>query len=134
MDKELIERSIRVSLMITILFAPFAFLYFGYHAAWGFVAGAGWNIANVYLLSRLVMNLITPLPSGKQKISGAMAGVFKFPVLYGIGYGIIRYTDVSPYGILAGFSLILAVFALKALGIYYLNTSFQNRNYYGRNT
>lgn len=59
----------------------------------------------------------------------------KFPVLYGLGYVFVRYANASVYGILAGFSLILIVFVLKALGIYiYRNISYRDNRSYGSST
>ena len=132
MDRDFLKRSIRTSIIVTVISSPFTLLYLGYPIAWGFVAGAAWNIINVYLLSQVITNLITPHPSNKTL--GAVAGILKFPVLYGIGYVILRYTNASVYGIMAGFSLILAIFLLKAIGIYYLNISYQGKKSYGSST
>ncbi|OGW42096.1 MAG: hypothetical protein A2132_05140 [Nitrospirae bacterium RBG_16_43_11] len=129
MDRDFIKRSIRASAIVTVILAPFTFYYFGISTGWGFAAGAVWNIVNVYLLSQVVTNLITPHPSNKKL--GAIAGVLKFPVLYGIGYVILSYTNPSVYGIMAGFTLILAIFLLKAIGIYYLDASYQGKKSYG---
>ncbi len=129
MDRDFLKRSIRASIIITVIVAPFTLLYFGIQAGWGFVAGSAWNIINVFLLSQVVTNLITPHHSNKKL--GAAAGVLKFPVLYGVGFVIIRYTNPSLYGIIAGFSLILAVFILKATGICYMNVTCQEKKSYG---
>lgn len=132
MDRDFIKRSIRASVVVTVILTPFTFLYLGVQTGWGFTAGAAWNIINVYLLSQVIINLITPHPSNRKL--GAVAGVIKFPVLYAIGYLILRYTNPSVYGIMAGFSLILAIFFLKAIGIYYLNVSYQGKKSYGSST
>ena len=129
MDRDFLKRSIRASVIVTAILAPFTFLYFDIPTGWGFVAGAAWNIINVYLLSQVITNLITPHQSNKKL--GAVAGVLKFPVLYGIGFVILSYTNPSVYGIMAGFSLILAIFLLKAIGICYLNISYQGKKSYG---
>lgn len=129
MDRDFLKRSLRASIIVTVILTPFTLLYFDIPTGWGFAAGAVWNIVNVYLLSQVVTNLITPHPSNKRL--GAAAGVIKFPVLYGIGYLILRYTNPSVYGIMAGFSLILTIFLLKATGIYYLNISCQGKKSYG---
>jgi len=113
---DFIQRSIRISAGITLLFAPFLFFYLETSFALGFMAGAFWNIINVFLLSRL-LKILLPTSSINKKW-GAAAGILKFPVLYGAGYFLLRYTNLSLYGIMTGFSLILAVFLLKALGIY----------------
>jgi len=136
MNRDFITRSLRVSLIITLLFVPFLFLYLGQSAAWGFIAGAAWNILNVYLLSQMITRLVVPANANHaDKGTAALAGLLKFPVLYGLGYVFVRYTNASVYGILAGFSLILIVFVLKALGIYiYRNISYRDNKSYGSST
>ncbi|MCC6543307.1 MAG: hypothetical protein IT392_02250 [Nitrospirae bacterium] len=129
MERNFLKRSIRASVIVTVILFPFTLYYFGIHTGWGFVAGSAWNIVNVYLLSQVVINLITPHPSNKKL--GAVAGILKFPVLYGIGYVILSYTNPSVYGIMAGFTLILGIILLKAIGIYYLNISYQGKKSYG---
>ena len=132
MKQDIIKRSIKVSLIVAVIFIPFLYLYLGSAFTYGFIAGAAWNIVNVFLLFHLVTNLITLGESNKGL--GVISGVIKFPLLYGAGYAVIRYTDVSLYGILAGFSLILFIFALKALGTFYTNVIGLNSRRYGRST
>src|SRR3989337_2604477 len=98
MEKDIIKRSIRTSVIVAVIFTPFLYLYTGSTFTYGFIAGAAWNIVNVFLLFHLVTNLMTPAESNKGL--GVIAGVIKFPLLYGAGYAVIRYTDVSLYGIL----------------------------------
>ncbi len=119
MQKDFIRRSLKVSAVVTILFSPFLLVYFGPSIALGFMAGAVWNIINVFLLYWVLTMPLATTPSNKRW--GAMAGILKFPVLYGTGYIIIRYTNLSLYGIIAGFSLILIVFVLRVSGIYFKN-------------
>ncbi|HZX48639.1 MAG TPA: hypothetical protein VFF47_05420 [Nitrospirota bacterium] len=132
MENDLIKRSIRTSVIVAVILIPFLYLYLGSTFTYGFIAGAAWNIVNVFLLFHLITNLITPAESNKGL--GVIAGVIKFPLLYGAGYIVIRYTDVSLYGILAGFSLILLIFALKALGIFYTNVIGLKSRSYGKST
>jgi len=136
MNRDFIKRSLRVSIIVTLLFVPFLFLYLGQSATWGFIAGAAWNILNVYLLSQVITQLVVPANAGHaDKGPAALAGLLKFPVLYGLGYVFVRYANASVYGIMAGFSLILIVFVLKALGIYiYRNISYRDNRSYGSST
>lgn len=128
----MIERSIKASIIVAVICIPFLPLYLGNTFTYGFIAGAAWNIVNVFLLFQLVTNLTTPAES--KKGLGIIAGAIKFPLLYGIGYAVISYTNISLYGILAGFSLILVVFALKTLGIFYTNVLYGDNRGYGRGT
>ena len=117
MEKDFIQRSLKTAIFITIISAPFLLIYFDTAVTLGFISGAAWNIVNVYLLYRAFSMIISPAASNENKILGGLAGILKFPVLYGTGYIIIGYTNVSLYGIIAGFSVILIVFILKASGI-----------------
>lgn len=128
MEKDFIHRSLKISIIVATTFAPFLLIYFGPSFTLGFVGGAVWNIVNVFLLSQVFAMML--LPSITNKKRGALAGVLKFPVLYGIGYAIIRYTSVSLYGILIGFSLILLVFVLRALGVYLKNPGNLPRGFF----
>lgn len=115
-ERNFIIRSLKIAVVITIIFAPFGYIYFGPSVALGFVSGAVWNILNVYLLLQ-ASNVLVTSDEGK-KMMGIIAGIFKFPVLYGIGYVIIKYTGASLYGIISGFSLIFIVLVLRAVGVY----------------
>ena len=84
MEKDFIKKSIKASIIVAAIFTPFLLLYFGSTFMYGFIAGAAWNITNVFLLLQLVTNLITPAESNKK--FGVVAGLMKFPILYGIGY------------------------------------------------
>ena len=134
MDRGFINRSIKAAVIVTLIFSPFVLLYFGRSAFLGFFAGAVWNILNVFLLSKILS--IVLLQSRKEKIGGIIAAIIKFPVLYGGGFLILNLIDLSIYGILAGFSIILIVFVLKTLGIYMKNSLWKNERaeHYGRSS
>ena len=125
MEKEFINKSLKVSTIVAIIFAPFLFVYFGASVALGFMAGAAWNIVNVFLLHWVLTTTLSPAAANNEnknkKMWGAIAGILKFPVLYGAGYIIIKYTNLSLYGILVGFSLLLIVFILRVSGMYFKN-------------
>ncbi|HAS18336.1 MAG: hypothetical protein A2Y48_09275 [Nitrospirae bacterium RIFCSPLOW2_12_42_9] len=117
MDKDFINRSLKVSTIVAIIFAPFLLLYFNLYITMGIMAGAIWNIVNILLLSQIFTMFTSPEKLNKKW--AVLAGIIKFPVLYGGGYAIIKYTNISLYGIIAGFPLVLAVFVLRVLGIYF---------------
>lgn len=116
-DRNFIIKSLKIAAVITIIFAPFSLVYFNTSVAIGFTAGAVWNILNVYLLFQ-ASNVLVPSEQADEakKMMGIIAGIVKFPVLYGLGYVIIKYTGASLYGIIAGFSLIFVVLVLRAVG------------------
>ena len=130
MNGDFIKRSLRVSVVVTIILVPIISIYFGASITIGFMAGSAWNIINLFLLTKMLAMLIMAHEANKKW--GILAGIMKFPVLYGIGYIIIRYTNISLYGIMCGISVVLAVIMLKALGLYYTNVFLQKKRNYGR--
>ena len=130
MDGDFIKRSLRVSIIITIIVIPLISVYFSGSITMGFMAGSAWNIINLFLLTKLLNMFIMPHEFSKKW--GIAAGIIKFPVLYGIGYIIIRYTNISRYGIMCGISVVLIVMMLKALGLYYTNVFLHGKRNYGR--
>ena len=130
MDGDFIKRSLRVSIIITIIVIPLISVYFSGSITMGFMAGSAWNIINLFLLTKLLNMFIMPHEFSKKW--GIAAGIIKFPVLYGIGYIIIRYTNISSYGIMCGISVVLIVMMLKALGLYYTNVFLHGKRNYGR--
>ena len=130
MDGDFIKRSLRVSIIITIIVIPLISVYFSGSITMGFMAGSAWNIINLFLLTKLLNMFIMPHKVNKKW--GIAAGIIKFPVLYGIGYIIIRYTNISRYGIMCGISVVLIVMMLKALGLYYTNVFLHGKRNYGR--
>ena len=130
MDGDFIKRSLRVSIIITIIVIPLISVYFSGSITLGFMAGSAWNIINLFLLTKLLNMFIMPHEFSKKW--GIAAGIIKFPVLYGIGYIIIRYTNISRYGIMCGISVVLIVMMLKALGLYYTNVFLHGKRNYGR--
>ena len=130
MDGDFIKRSLRVSIIITIIVIPLISVYFSGSITMGFMAGSAWNIINLFLLTKLLNMFIMPHKVNKKW--GIAAGIIKFPVLYGIGYIIIRYTNISRYGIMCGISVVLIVIMFKALGLYYTNVFLHGKRNYGR--
>ena len=130
MNGDFIKRSLRVSIIVTIILVPLLSVYFSGSVTMGFMAGSAWSIINLFLLTKLLNMFIMPHKVNKQW--GIAAGIIKFPVLYGIGYIIIRYTNISRYGIMCGISVVLIVMMLKALGLYYTNVFLHGKRNYGR--
>ena len=130
LDTDFIKRSLRVSIIVTIIVIPLISVYFSGSITMGFMAGSAWNIINLFLLTKLLNMFIMPHKVNKKW--GIAAGIIKFPVLYGIGYIIIRYTNISRYGIMCGISVVLIVMVLKALGLYYTNVFLHGKRNYGR--
>lgn len=132
MENDFIHKSLKVSAMVILLFVPFLFVYLGPRITLGFLAGAIWNIANVFLLSRVFTMITSPGPS--NKVWGFLLGILKFPFLYGIGYIIIRYINVALYALIVGFTLVLLILVLRVVGAYLNNIFYPGKRSYGRGT
>lgn len=81
----------------------------------GCLAGAGWNLASLWCLVRLLGAWLGPQPSRRRALGWA---VMKFPLLYGLAILILRAPSVSLTGFGAGFTAVLigaiGWFALRA--------------------
>ncbi|MBI3008808.1 MAG: hypothetical protein HYY56_04780 [Candidatus Omnitrophica bacterium] len=120
MDIKFLYRTLKASLVVAILVAGFSLVY-GYHSfAKGFFLAALWSIVNLWFICILVSLLFTPLEKGSSprvnKTKTVLLVLLKFPVLYTAGYIALRYGNLSIYAVLAGFSLVFLVIALKAAG------------------
>lgn len=85
-------------------------LYYERSFTFGFLLGFGWGILNLYLIQQLIQCLLIAEKRNPLKI--ILFTLVKFPLLYGLGYGLLLVPYYSPWSLLAGFSisLILSVF------------------------
>lgn len=111
-------RRVRKSAIVfgLVLAVPLA-TKFGLAAAAGWIAGGAWSLANLAATSSVVRRVITFEPRDRRSIAVSLA--VKFPVLYGIGFGILASGLPAPWA-LAGFAWPLSVAVLKAAGRSYL--------------
>lgn len=127
-DFDFINRALVIAAIITFLVVISSFVYYNKNFALGALAGGAWNIINIYFLTRLVkvtFSPASPAVSGQEGRTGpkspnkkkiAYLVFIKFPLLYGAGFLILRYSGVSLYGVLVGFSIFFLVISLKAIG------------------
>ncbi|MBM4049276.1 MAG: hypothetical protein FJ279_29610 [Planctomycetes bacterium] len=108
-----VYRSLKISAVVALLGAVLAATYGGFGFAAGFLCGAGWNILNLLLITWLVQCLFA---AQRSKTRLALLLAVKFPLLYGGGFALLAYGDLSVYGVLTGFSIPLIIVALKAAG------------------
>lgn len=120
MDIKFLYRALKTSLVVAILTAGFSLVYGYYSFAKGFFLAALWSIVNLWFICLLARLLFTPLEKGSSprvnKTKTVLLVLLKFPVLYTVGYIALRYGNLSIYAVLAGFSLVFLVIALKAAG------------------
>ena len=118
MDLQFVDRVIKSTLILAAILFPFFALYISMNFALAVFLGASWGCLNLLALRIIVVSLLTP--HKRNYTLGLIILFVKLPVLYGIGYLLISWNYLSIGGLLWGFSGILIVMVLKALGRMYL--------------
>jgi hypothetical protein len=113
MEISFIHRTIRTSIVLSCFAFLAVWLYFGFKFGGGIVVGTAWGCLNLYAIALAVKALIVPEKAKKGII--ILILVFKFPLIYFIGYLILRLNFFPILSLLIGFTVIFLVMALKAL-------------------
>lgn len=114
MDLSFITRSLKMTAGLAVLGFLFATVYGGWSWGLGFVLGAFWGVANLYLIKTLIGRVITL--DNRDWLSVGVFLLVKFPLLYVLGYLIISRDWYTVWAPVAGFSLSIVVIVLKAGG------------------
>jgi hypothetical protein len=114
MDIKFLYRTLKTSLVVAILVTGLSLVYGYYPFAKGFFIASLWSIVNLWFICLLVRLLFAESKINKTKV--VLLVLLKFPVLYTAGYIALRYGNLSISAVLAGFSLVFLVIALKAAG------------------
>lgn len=115
MGIEFIHRVIKTSLVLAVLILLFVTVYYEFKFAAGILAGCVWGCLNLFFLTQLVTEIFSP---GKEVRKGkvVLIAVVKFPLLYAVGYLLLKTSFFPPLSLICGFTLIFLVIFLKALG------------------
>jgi hypothetical protein len=111
MNLDFIDRVIKTSLILIAIVFPFAAFYIGLAFTISILLGCIWGCANLFLIRLLVTKTIGAIV--KNKVWLIIIIFIKFPLLYFVGYLLIKWKYLSPYGLLCGFSAIFVVTVLK---------------------
>ncbi len=114
MGLEFIDRTLRTSGIVLLVFLPFGLYYMEPFTSLAVFSGGVWGILNLVFISALVRATIRPGGVQKQKAIGI--ALFKFPLLYLSGYFLLKAPQFEPLPLLIGFSSLFGVILLKALG------------------
>jgi hypothetical protein len=114
MGIEFIYRTIKTSLILVLILFLFVSVYYNFKFALGIFVGCVWGCLNLYFLSNLIVETIKLEKVNRKKI--LLIVLMKFPLLYLLGYLLLKVKYFSAIALLAGFTLIFVVIALKALG------------------
>lgn len=111
MENSLIDRIIKIHLIMGATAACALGCYFGWIGGVAVFAGALWGSANLYMIKLLILNLFEQKRIDPLKVILAM--MVKFPLVYLAGYGLL--TTLPYQGLLLGFSSLFVVAFVLAL-------------------
>jgi hypothetical protein len=122
MGLEFINRVIRTSLILAAVVLVFGSVYYDWRHAVGVSSGLVFGSVNLWFLMGLIKNTITPQP--RRPLPILIISVVKFPVLYFVGYLLLR-SGVAPVpSYVIGFTMLFAVILLKVLGRQLVDSSW----------
>ena len=114
MGLEFIGRVIKTSLVVGAMIVVFGSFYFDWNYSLGIFIGLLFSCGNLWLTMGVVRHAVTVEEEKLKPI--IIFTVIKFPVLYFIGYMILRF-DIAPVSsFLVGFTLLFGIILLKVLG------------------
>ncbi len=114
MSSEFVARVIRVTLVVALTVALFTATYMSPLTGLGLLVGALWSCVNLFVTGHVVRSVIGSEKPSKRRV--VKLSLVKFPVLYGSGFLLLRSGVFSPQSLVAGFSLVLLVILMKAVG------------------
>ena len=111
MNPEFIDRIIKSSLILAVIAFPFAAVYIRFAFALSLFLGCLWACTNLFLIKLLIISILGKI--FRIRLFLILIIFVKFPLLYFLGYLMVKSTYFSVYGILWGFSAIFLVTVLK---------------------
>jgi hypothetical protein len=113
-DLRYVRRIALTSIWLGALAALLLWAGVGPRWALGFAGGATLGVANLLLMSALIREIVTLGERSRRRIVGLLS--IKVPLVYG-GLAALLLTRIAPAtAVVVGFSLVLAVIVLKAIG------------------
>ncbi len=118
MSLEFLKRIWKTTLVVGVIVFAFTAVYFDMRFAWGLLIGCLWGVVNFIALTAALTSFVTPGEVNRTR--ALILAAIKFPIIYGLGFLILRSEWFEPTSLLIGFSLLFMVTLLKALGRSYL--------------
>ena len=111
---EFIKRVTVLSAVLSAVAFLFLSVYYQFPFALAILLGGFWSSLNLLAMTFMVQQLLRPTPI---EWTTALAAIFiKLPLLYGAGFFLVTWDYLPKLGLVAGFSVVLAVIILKGLG------------------
>ncbi|MBN2225894.1 MAG: hypothetical protein JW763_00870 [candidate division Zixibacteria bacterium] len=114
MDIGFIARTIKTAAALGLLIIIFGSYYYGFQASLSVFTGLVWGMVNLYFLEKLIRSALRP--DGVDKTTALVVMFIKFPLLYASGYFMVTSEYFDAILLLIGFSVVLLVMVLKAVG------------------
>jgi len=114
MDLSFIGRTLKTTGVVSLLVLIFGSFYYGFQPTLSVFTGIVWGMINLYFLALLIRTTLKPGEIDKQ--SALVILLLKFPLLYISGYFIVTSDYFHPLLFLAGFTVVLLVIVMKAVG------------------
>lgn len=119
MGIEFIMRTLKTAGALSLLVLIFGTSYYGFYPSLSVFTGMIWGMVNLYFLSLLVRSTLKP--DGVEMKTALVLLLIKFPLLYITGYLMVTSDFFKPILLLVGFTMVLVVMVLKAVGRTILN-------------
>lgn len=81
-------------------------LFYHTSSTLGICFGALWGGGNLYLLKQILQALLIE----KKGFKILLLALAKFPILYALGFALLQISQISPWDLLIGLTLSLAIF------------------------
>ena len=125
-DPDFIIRTLKTSGIVLLISFVFGTYYFGFYPTLAFFSGGVWGMINLMLIMRLVKAAFRP--EGIDTATVILTALVKFPLLYASGYFLLTIEIFDVLFVVYGFSLILVIMTLKALGRLILGMDSTNKS------
>ena len=113
MEDRFVKSSINATALLGGLLTLF-FLGYGLKEGLSIAGGVLFSLANIYLLWKLIQEIITTEERSRKNIAGLV--VLKFVVLWGVFITVMALQWGSPLHMGIGFTVLLFVFGAKGFG------------------
>lgn len=123
MGLEFIDRSLRATGIVLLIFLPFGIYYLGIYPTLAGFSGGVWGMINLIFISAMVR--ATARPEGADKMRALGLAIFKFPLLYLSGYCLLVIPQFDPLYLVCGFSSLFLIIVLRAIGMIMVGTTDQ---------
>jgi hypothetical protein len=121
---EFLDRTLRTTGIVLLIFLPFGLYYIGVWPALAVFSGGVWGLVNLIFVSALIRAAIQTGEVDKMKTLGLV--IIKFPLLYGAGYFLTQVPQFDPLYLLAGFTSLFVIIVLRGVGTAMMRASDRN--------